>query len=78
MWRLKPSMGSTLYFTLRYPMLFNTIAVVLVYLSWGSWQSQLVSAIGAVVEYDSEQLSSPTAPCTEVSDQALCVHEPHS
>lgn len=38
-------MGSTLYFTLRYPMLFNTIAVVLTYLSWGSWQTQLVRTV---------------------------------
>ena len=47
MWSFRPSIGSTLYFTLRYPMLFNTIAVVLAYLSWGSWQTQLVSGVAA-------------------------------
>ena len=43
MWKLKPSTGSLLFFTLRYPALCNTIMVILGYLSWGAWQTQLVS-----------------------------------
>lgn len=57
MWRLRPSMGSTLYFTLRYPMLFNTIAVVLAYLSWGSWQTQTVSILDSIVNKNTEEVS---------------------
>lgn len=54
-------MGSTLYFTLRYPMLFNTIAVVLAYLSWGSWQTQLVSTVVAIAKNNSERLTTQSA-----------------
>ncbi|EPT00573.1 hypothetical protein FOMPIDRAFT_1108111, partial [Fomitopsis schrenkii] len=43
MWKLKPSAVSLLFFTLRYPALLNTIMVVFGYLSWGTWQTQLVS-----------------------------------
>ncbi|KAI0729764.1 hypothetical protein C8Q72DRAFT_911806 [Fomitopsis betulina] len=43
MWKLKPSAGALLFFTLRYPAILNTIMVVFGYLSWGNWQSQLVS-----------------------------------
>ena len=57
MWRLRPSMGSTLYFTLRYPMLFNTIAVVLAYLSWGSWQTQTVNILDSIVNNNAEEAS---------------------
>ena len=46
MWRLKPSVGSVLYFTLRYPMLFNTIAVIYAYVPRHGQQSQLVSSEG--------------------------------
>lgn len=44
MWKLKPSAVSLLFFTLRYPALLNTIMVVFGYLSWGTWQTQLVSS----------------------------------
>ncbi|KAH9911715.1 uncharacterized protein B0H18DRAFT_935260 [Fomitopsis serialis] len=47
MWKLKPSVGSVLFFALRYSAPFNTIAVVFGYLFQGSWQSQLSCTIMA-------------------------------
>lgn len=44
MWRLKPSTGSVLYFSLRYPMLFNTIAVILAYMPRNGRKNPIVSS----------------------------------
>lgn len=43
MWKSRPTLGSLLYFTLRYPMLFNVIAVLFAYMPRNGQQSQLVS-----------------------------------
>ncbi|KZT71739.1 hypothetical protein DAEQUDRAFT_95841 [Daedalea quercina L-15889] len=47
MWNLKPTMASILYFSLRCPMSFNILAIVLAYLSSGSWQSNLVTVLSS-------------------------------
>ncbi|EPT00569.1 hypothetical protein FOMPIDRAFT_1049606 [Fomitopsis schrenkii] len=48
MWKLKPSAVSLLFFTLRYPALLNIIMVVFGYLSWGTWQTQLMLVLGLI------------------------------
>ncbi|KAH9911713.1 uncharacterized protein B0H18DRAFT_511640 [Fomitopsis serialis] len=46
MWKLKPSVGSVLFFTLRYTAQCNTIAVVFGYLFSGVWQDELLYTFG--------------------------------
>ncbi|KZT65309.1 hypothetical protein DAEQUDRAFT_768972 [Daedalea quercina L-15889] len=76
MWKLKPSIGSILFFTLRYPALCNTIMVILGYLSWGSWQSQLVSAFPICVGgYAYEKPGCMLNDTADVGEQSLCAHD---
>ncbi|KAH9922452.1 uncharacterized protein B0H18DRAFT_1120851 [Fomitopsis serialis] len=64
MWKLKPSMASILFFTLRYPALCNTVLVVLGYLSWGGWQSQLMAGDVLVLTSSASKHLSFLAPPT--------------
>ncbi|KAH9836410.1 uncharacterized protein C8Q71DRAFT_724192 [Rhodofomes roseus] len=56
MWKLKPSVGSVLFFTLRYTAPCNIFPVILGYLSHGVWQSQLSCTVMARLQMTGDVL----------------------